>query len=174
MPDHTLFENDHMAVIDRDGWTFVREADRVVILPYRDGLTGPRYLVRVETVPAHTTRTHTCAVAGTMEEGESPIQTAVRELFEETGYKATPDHLVPLGVSYITKGASNRVFYFCCDVRRLPRTTAPGDGSILEAIAETRWLSRQQMLNVPDPMLQACLLRWEGHENSGLQSFRWR
>ena len=45
------------------------------------------------------------APAGTMNEGETPDETAYRELIEETGYRS--DRLVPIGFIYTTPGYTN-------------------------------------------------------------------
>lgn len=47
--------------------------------------------------------------AGTLELGESPIQTASRELIEETGYQS--DDIQPLMTFYTTPGFCNEIMY---------------------------------------------------------------
>ncbi len=47
--------------------------------------------------------------ARTMEEGESPEETATRELEEETGYR--PERLEKLGVIYTTPGTSSEIIH---------------------------------------------------------------
>lgn len=47
--------------------------------------------------------------AGTLEPGEDPLETAKRELIEETGYKAA--HIVPLVTFFTTPGFCNEVMY---------------------------------------------------------------
>ena len=49
------------------------------------------------------------APAGTMDEGEKPLETAYRELIEETGYRA--EKLVEKGYIYTTPGYTNEVIY---------------------------------------------------------------
>ena len=51
------------------------------------------------------------APAGTMEEGEDPLETAYRELIEETGFKA--ETIVPKGFIYTTPGFTDeKIFLF--------------------------------------------------------------
>lgn len=49
------------------------------------------------------------APAGTMDEGEEPVETAQRELIEETGFKA--ETLTEKGYIYTTPGYTNEVIY---------------------------------------------------------------
>lgn len=164
MSDKTLLKTPFLRVVDRSGWVFVAEADRAVLLPYFvDRTQGTYYLVREEPVPCHSPSRHLCAVAGTVEPGEDPVDTAVRELGEETGYYNLPAHrLIPLGWSYVTKGASNRAFFFACDVTGLRRGVPSGDGSAREAVSTTRWMTKRGLRNqVPCALTLACCARFE-------------
>lgn len=49
------------------------------------------------------------APAGTIDEGEEPVDTAHRELIEETGFKA--EELTGMGYIYTTPGYTNEVIY---------------------------------------------------------------
>ena len=60
------------------------------------------------------------APAGTMEEGEDPLETAHRELIEETGFRAKT--IVPKGFIYTTPGFTDeKIFLF------LARDLSPSD-----------------------------------------------
>jgi ADP-ribose pyrophosphatase len=60
------------------------------------------------------------APAGTMEEGEDPMETAHRELIEETGFRAAT--IVPKGFIYTTPGFTDeRIFLY------LARDLSPSD-----------------------------------------------
>ncbi|MFH0967476.1 MAG: NUDIX hydrolase [Methanobacteriota archaeon] len=74
------------------------------------------------------------APAGTMETGEDPIETARRELIEETGLAA--GELIPRGFIYTTPGFTDeRIFIF--EARNLSPSHeyAPDDDEIIEPVS---------------------------------------
>jgi ADP-ribose pyrophosphatase len=72
--------------------------------------------------------------AGLIDEGESPRESAARELQEELGFVVEPAALEELGgwVWPVPGFIAERHFYFCVDVTALPRETPTEDGSPLE------------------------------------------
>ena len=67
--------------------------------------------------------------AGTIDEGETPDQTAERELAEETGYRA--GRITRIRDWFVSPGVmTERMFlYLCEDLRPAPPTTSPTSGS---------------------------------------------
>ena len=106
----------------------VHPGDAVVILP-RD---GDRYLlIRQWRSPINQYIFE--APAGTMEEGEDPLQTARRELIEETGMDAKI--LIPRGYVYTTPGFTDEKLWLFEAGELIPsREYLPDDDEIIEPI----------------------------------------
>jgi ADP-ribose pyrophosphatase len=55
-------------------------------------------------------------VAGMVEDDEIPVQVALRECYEETGVKLTPDKLVPICNYLVSPGGTDEKIYLFCGV----------------------------------------------------------
>ncbi|TWT74370.1 NUDIX hydrolase [Allorhodopirellula solitaria] len=94
MPDYTTllqtarFDVVEMELPSRDGQThrraYIRHPGAVVLLPLLD----PDTIVMIENERTGVGETLLELPAGTRDQGETPLQTAARELVEETGYRA--------------------------------------------------------------------------------------
>jgi ADP-ribose pyrophosphatase len=80
MDREVLFDGKFIKVVRRDGLEIVEHRDAVAIVPVSDGHVT---LVRQERVAARGKLLE--LPAGILEEGESPLESARRELSEETG-----------------------------------------------------------------------------------------
>lgn len=88
------------------------------ILPYRDGKNGREYLIVYE----HYSQCWSLP-KGHMEAGETEVQTAQRELFEETGLTAVIDESVSAAIEYpISPISRKQVVFFPGHVSGMPRT----------------------------------------------------
>lgn len=176
MKDTVLFDNKWVTVIERElengiKWTYGHhtwcKGRGIVILPFRRELTKPewnyselRYLGRVEICPSHSPNPKLCAVAGGMDvENELPAATAVRELFEETGYIAKLKDIIPLGDCRPSKGTDTQMYMFAVDVTDLEKGTPSGDGSMIEQLASTAWVNKNQAMYSQDPLLATMVGR---------------
>ncbi|KAM3089636.1 NUDIX domain-containing protein [Phormidesmis sp. 146-35] len=79
-----------------------------------------------------------CPITGALEEGESPEVAAVRETYEETGYRV---ELLPFG-KYIVGTQVNEICYlYYADVTNITPSIAQQDGTYLESIGKNEWYS---------------------------------
>ncbi|MBO1053078.1 MAG: NUDIX domain-containing protein [Dolichospermum sp. DET73] len=77
-----------------------------------------------------------CPITGALDEGELPEAAAIREVYEETGYRV---QLLPLG-KYIVGTQLNEVCYlYYVDVTGIEPEEAQGDGTYLESIGRNEW-----------------------------------
>lgn len=83
---------------------------------------------------------------GKPEPGETPAETAIRELAEELGITVDPAHLTPLGV-YRTEAANERGFDVVADCFALHLADPTAIAAAAE-IAEARWLSVADLATV--------------------------
>jgi 8-oxo-dGTP pyrophosphatase MutT (NUDIX family) len=117
-----LLDNKFLKVVEYDDYTFVKESDMVVILPYfkDEGYIYlrseyiPTYKYRYQNDPVWNKYTNFLTIiSGTIEKGETPEQTVRRELYEESGIVLSSMYqiIVDKGL-FVSKG--NTAKYFPC------------------------------------------------------------
>lgn len=148
-------DNQWFDIREKDGWQYIHEPAGAAVL----GLDGDGVLGRYEVVPMHGPDHRLVALSGRIEAGEQPAQTAVRELYEEAGYRVFQDDLRALGTFRPTKGSDYLVHGYCVTLTGRQRFTAPGDGSEAEHKAYCRWIPRDDALLSDDPLLVALIER---------------
>lgn len=90
---------------------------------------------------------------GLIEPGESAVEVAAREVFEEVGHHLPSSALRELGtvVDHAVGRPGTRLTLTCCAGGPLPRFTTPGE----EEIAEIAWIAPAQQAALCAPVLQA-------------------
>ncbi len=163
MTDTVLFENPFLSVIDRGGYFFSHEkranGQLVALLPYRDGEKEREYLARIEVCPAHSPDPERCSITGGVDPKSTPNAAALKELFEEAGYRVTQKALIPLGTVRPSKSADTTVHLYAVDVTGITPDEAPGDNTAFEQGASTEWLSASLVIEQKDPLLIAAMAR---------------
>lgn len=164
--DRVLFANQFLAVIDRDGYTFAREVrcdgHIVSLLPYRETESGRQFLARREACPAHAAldqQPELCSITGGVDSGDTPVDTARRELLEEAGYSLDASEFVALGTVKPSKAMDTVAHLFAVDVSGRLAAAAAGDGSKWEVGASVEWVSEEQGLEIGDPLFVTTLAR---------------
>lgn len=164
MPEsETLFRGVKFAVERRlvptgDGGTAMREVvlhpGAVVVLPLLDD--GRIVMIRNHRFAVGETLWELCA--GTLEDGESPEETAGRELVEETGYRA--GRLEPLTTFYTTPGiCTERMHAFLAtDLTEVGQDLEETERIEVEAVTRERALEMVASGEVRDAKTIATLL----------------
>lgn len=88
-------------------------------------------------------------ITGTIEEGDTPLETALRETFEEGGIYLENSHLRASG-KYIATTQSNEVVYtFVFEkTSEVVQTEPQNDGSYFEQISKNEWVSLQKLEDI--------------------------
>ncbi|PLX68524.1 MAG: hypothetical protein C0603_05065 [Denitrovibrio sp.] len=85
--------------------------------------------------------------AGLIDQGESPSETAVREVYEETGVRITQDDLIDLGVVYSGVGMTNEeVNIFAVEINTDTLIEEPAiEGTEIAHGLVTKWLKEEEL-----------------------------
>lgn len=163
--DKILFQNQFLAVIERNGYSFSREVrcngTIISILPFRTRGDKVEYLARLEVCPAHGPELEKCSITGGVEADISIEETALQELWEEAGYVVDADDLISLGQVRPSKSSDTTVHLFAIDVTKKTRSTPPGDGSHFESNATVEWMNYDQGIQISDPLFVIAIARLE-------------
>lgn len=161
--DQILFQNQFLAIIERDGYTFSREVrcDGVIvsIVPFRVKGNALEFLARLEVCPAHGPDLQLCSITGGLNPNERAEETAQKELWEETGYQVKLDELIPVGQVRPSKSADTTAHLFAVDLTGKAHATPLGDGSRFEADASVQWVDFLQGLEIKDPLFITAMTR---------------
>jgi len=128
----------------------------ISILPYRKNGDDYEFLLRNEVTPCWGSQSFVSSTTGKVDPGETPIQTATRELLEETGYKAKQEEMIELGTCFSSKSSDTINYLFSVDLKNKKRGKAEGDGTELEAKAFNFWTDTVES---KDPLVAVIFLR---------------
>ena len=98
------------------------------------------------------------SLTGGIEKGSTPLETAIKELKEETGY--TSDKIETLGQTFVAKASDTLCWLFAVDVTDLVPEEIKGDGTGLESMSEPIWVNEKALLTVLDPLVAQMYLRF--------------
>lgn len=91
--DDVVFKTDHMSLVEYEGWSIVDEPDMVVCIIYL--IQENLFILRHEYIPTFKycegQEYHMTVLSGTMEKGEDPKVTLLREIEEEAGIVISPE-----------------------------------------------------------------------------------
>lgn len=143
------------------------DGELVSILPFRFGhVQGPRgyeyeYLLRKEITPCWSTMPILSSITGGIDEGSIPIDTAVKELLEESGYSVPKKRMIDLGQCFGTKSSSNTYYLYTVDLTGETQNKITGDGSKLESVATCEWVGWSDIIECLDPLVSVSFVRME-------------
>lgn len=116
----------------------------VAVMPYRFEGGGLSVLLRNEITPPWLVDSDQprvlSSLTGMMDENETHLECATRELFEESGYKVPPSTMEYLGSVRLSKSSQNLVYLYAVEVTDLANETPKGDGQGFEEWAQSVWM----------------------------------
>lgn len=166
-----LFDNEWISVFEtEDGYVYAKDVRGgfVAFLGWRKNDEGEmEYLARFEKVPSrYPDKTMEnlpitmVSLSGTVEEGDSAEETAVREVMEESGYEISEDDLVDLGIVCPSKSMYSRVHLYAADLTGKEKKDAKGDGSKYEDEAHCEFVTFDELVYSDDPVLHSLFMRF--------------
>ncbi|NET08043.1 MAG: NUDIX hydrolase [Symploca sp. SIO2B6] len=146
-PEKVIFSTDWITIKETArGFHYLERKgrDSVAIFLVRQGKSQGEYEVLIRQQPLcidipdinQEHRLYSCPITGGIDQGESPEETAVREVYEEAGFSV---QVLPLG-KYIVGTQTNEICYmYYADVTGIEPEIAQQDGSYFESISKNEW-----------------------------------
>ncbi|TPR53897.1 NUDIX domain-containing protein [Metamycoplasma neophronis] len=131
-----------------------RNKDSIAALCYRKNADGSKdYLIRFQPLiqleeNQAWNKLFPCPITGSFEENETPLNVALREVFEEAGYKITEKNLVNTFKFFATTQMNETVYGFIFDITNMNNTEPETDGSLMEKISKNVWMSLQEVKKI--------------------------
>jgi 8-oxo-dGTP pyrophosphatase MutT (NUDIX family) len=166
-----VYDGDYIKVKEKSGWQYVVEPDCVIAVPHL--VDYDEVLVRKEFVPPFQEKHpeqefFLTMISGTMEDGETPVDTLIRELQEEAGVLLNTTYMnyERWGEFFSNKGNSSKyhIFYLPLGINDFQKIKATGDGSKTEEISKTVRVNTKYVESlVPSDLISAfCLEKLKG------------
>lgn len=145
----------------------------IVVLPWKitdDGST--EFLTIYEVRPCWSinekdlSMRHLQSITGAIDNGEKPEIAALRELVEETGYRATRKNITSLGTTFCSKASDTIYHMFAVDLTNVEQ----GEKETTEQAEQdsvTMWLESGQLGVINDPLVAQMYMRFS---SIGLES----
>jgi 8-oxo-dGTP pyrophosphatase MutT (NUDIX family) len=103
------------------------------------------------------------SLTGGIEDGSTPLETAVKELMEESGYSVDASELIDLGWMYPSKQGSDKVYLYAVDLEGKVAGQIKGDGTKGEEGAYCEWVSEEEAAAIPQSGLGVAMFRLFRH-----------
>lgn len=155
--------------VTEDGIEYLAENhDGITCLCYDPSRTDGRpFLLLHEQMSAKmVSKPQLCSLTGSIDAGEEPMQTCLRELAEEAGAVVLEEMVVYHGALHTYKGCTKLTHVFSANLKGCGFTHPVGDGSEVEENAYVRWHSLEDLLATEDALLLATLAKARYHVES--------
>lgn len=147
------WSGDYLEVFQSEKYDFefVKGSDSVLALPK----VKDKYIIRKEVCPAYSVKgdseKYWTMVSGSVEEGETDLQTLRREMGEETPVR--PNRIKLFGKQKkfpFSKALTSRFSFYHFKVLDFDKTPADGDGSKVEEDSEYAFVSPSRLIEISD------------------------
>lgn len=168
--DKILFESEWIEIrekyLEDMGVSFIyargpkTNSQSIAVLPYKRTESGLNFLLRKEIVPPWgSTKTEVCALTGGHDQ-ETPWETAIKELKEESGIVVGEQDLISLGTSRSSKTSDYLCYIYAVEINKdTVIEIAKGDGTALEDKASCVWKTKEHLLTCEDPIVHIMFNR---------------
>lgn len=162
-----LFKNEWLEVRKKDYYIYIHYPDGngqgVLILPYRKENGQYRFLGVNEVCLAHEEFPELYAVGGGMLPSGDALESAVKEMKEETGYTIEKERFASLGTCYLSKSCDTIMHLFCVEITEddIQDLSNLGDGTIGEENISPVWVDEEELIYNRNPLFHVMLLRWK-------------
>jgi len=153
----------YLELVSENGWEYVVRKNTVgVVIVCVYNKDSRKYLV-VEQYRIPVKKRLIEFPAGLIENDESSVDAAIRELKEEIGLICSPDELIDLGYVYSSAGLTNEIAYlFGLVIDNNTDFTEPQlDKMELNNNLKQRWVTEDRLINAEAAKVLAILLRFK-------------
>lgn len=124
-------------------------------LLFKKDKNGYKFLLRYQPLPELTIKNskwkklYPCCVTGSLEQNETPIENAIKEILEETNYVVKNNDIIAFGQNVSSTQMNEIVYVFVVDINKAKYIRKKsGDGSIFENISINKWVSHQKLKEI--------------------------
>ncbi len=137
---------DHFIYAERRG------KDSIALLAYRKVKDDYEFLIRWQLLPATSIKEHKlmpCCITGSLWDQTNLITAVKAELYEEGGIELQDEKQIKTSKSFISSTQlSETTHVYLVDVTNLEQQPIKGDGSYLESVSKTTWVSHQELKRI--------------------------
>ncbi|WP_029608470.1 NUDIX domain-containing protein [Mycoplasma simbae] len=151
-----LFTNDWISVYESEkGFTYCqrKSINSIAALLYRKNKDKYEFLIHYQPLPEIEEKQnwddlYACPITGSIEPDQSPLECVINEVFEEAGYKITPNNIKVENFAIATTQMNEKVFNFLVEASNLEQFPFSTDGSIFESVAQNKWVSETELCKI--------------------------
>ena len=145
--DKVLYGSEWFTIkLTNDNYAYLEEPEGVVIFPYKMENKKQKYLLRNEMNPLF--GKHKTLITGRIDDDETPVEAAIRELEEEAGILAEKSRFTELGEVHLTKATVGKETFFLVNVTDLEENIPTTDGSISEKKSNNFWINESKLKEI--------------------------
>ena len=158
----TLFKSDWLSLKKLDDWYEYTHGEKsngqgIAVLIYRED-NVKSIVGRYENTPCHFDGLTLSSLTGMVEKDMSPIDTAVKEIYEEAGIVCTKEELISLGTARTSKASDSIMHLYLLNAKNRPIGKSTSDGTKGEDDAYCKWVTYEEAIDCKCP-LQAAMIK---------------
>ena len=164
--DKLLYKGEYLSIYEKDGWyTYCRDrtGEIIGVLVFTKDKRGniEKILGRYE-YDVQTGEQKLTSITGGVEEGQTPMECAIVEMGEESGFDVVEEDLIELGTMQPAKSEDTVIHLYAFDatgMEDMRREDSIGDGTKGEEDAYCDWVTFEDLVNMDNPVNHVAVLR---------------